>query len=389
MDSAGKRKNTEGTARGKRRLEEQPAGRVSKRRKLKDDLTSQDSQESLEPTQSGPSLPVPSQRTPEPTPVESGPSLPVPSQRTPVPTPVESGPSLPGPSQGQGTSMGPPSQFGPSLGQRTSMGPPSQFGPSLGQRTPMGPPPQLGPSLAQRMNDLRNPRGTLGGIPTRFAPIRPGSDPGPRFLFGPESIYDVNNPPSPYSLDDVTAPVPRAGQYLPNTYPRNYMPLRLEYDPQQPWFNRRTPVPGPNQRTPVPVPNQRTPVPTPVESGPSLLVPSQRTPVPTPVESGPSLPVPSQRTPVPTPVESGPSLPGPSQGQRTPMGPPSQPGPFTQFGPSLGQPTPTGAPSQPGPLPDSPPALDDSDGGSPSEPPVPEGVGLSPGDNHLWIMDWF
>ena len=102
-----------------------------------------------------------------------------------------------------------------------------------------------------------------------------------------------------------------------------------------------------------------------------------------PTQSGPSLPVPSQRTPVPTPVESGPSLPGPSQGQRTPMGPPSQPGPFTQFGPSLGQPTPTGAPSQPGPLPDSPPALDDSDGGSPSEPPVPEGVGLSPGDNHL------
>lgn len=107
MDSAGKRNKTEGTARGKRKLEEQNKSEAesSKKPKLDDsesDLTSLDSAELEELAKSIEYSPEP--QPTEPVPTQSPASLPVPS---------------PAPDASQFTPMGPP---------RNPLSPPSLTG---------------------------------------------------------------------------------------------------------------------------------------------------------------------------------------------------------------------------------------------------------------------
>ena len=120
MDSAGKRNKTEGTARGKRKLEDEKEAESSKKPNLDDsesDLSTLDPAEldklaksiedSPEPqvTQPAPS----SEGAPAPAPADSTPA-PAPADSTPAPAPADSSPAA-GPSQP--TPMGPPAPLSP------------------------------------------------------------------------------------------------------------------------------------------------------------------------------------------------------------------------------------------------------------------------------------
>jgi hypothetical protein len=383
MDSAGKRKNTEGTARGKRKLEEQSAGRDSKRPKLEDDLTTQDTQQSKQPTQSGPSLSGPS--------TESGPSQP--NHKGPAP---RAGDSQPGPFQR--TSLGPVARLGntqPGPSQRTSLGPVARLGntqPGPSQRTSLGPPPRQWderPYHFQRTFVRPAPLilDYLDGQsePNPMGPEPSTGDPEYRFLPFPSRFYA--SPPVPWGLEphplrpariphrELTPLIPpywlgpfQYGHLQPS--PFGYPPRYGNYELQI--FPRMPSMPPLSRPRGVVLNTSLGPVNT-IYSLP-IFAPNLGTNVELAPRPGDTQPGPSQPTSTgPAPPVAGPSSES-APSQPTPLGP----------APSVAGPSSESAPSQPRtpPLGDSPPSLDGNEGYSPPQPLLGEGFGEPPPQNH-------